>query len=51
MERAKQLISKLSFEECIDAYNQMPKGNKIIDLLFDRMEELDKERFDKWLDS
>ena len=49
MERAKELIKKLNFEECIAAFEKMPKGNPIIDLLFDRMEELDAERFEEWL--
>ena len=49
MERAKELVSKLNFEECIVAFEKMPAGSPIRDLLMDRMEELDAERFDEWL--
>ena len=34
---------------CVTVYNKLPKGNPIIDLVFDRMEEIDVERFDAWL--
>ena len=49
MEKAQKLIGKLNFEECIELYNKLPKGSVMIDLVFDRMEEIDAERFDKWL--
>ena len=49
MEKAKKMISLLSFEECIKLYNSLNSGNKIIDLLFDRMEEIDYERFENFL--
>ena len=38
MERAKALVQKLSFDECIEVFNQLPSGSPIMDLLFDRME-------------
>ena len=50
MQKAKSLIATLNFEDCINLYNKLPKGNPMIDLVFDRMEELDIDRFDAWLD-
>ena len=49
MAKAKTLVSKLDWNGCIEAYNKLPKGNSIIDLVFDRMEEIDAKRFDEWL--
>ena len=49
MERAKALIAKLSFDDCIRLYDQLDRGHPMIDLVFDRMEELDAERFEAWL--
>lgn len=49
LERAKELINKLSFDECIELFNKLDKGNPMIDLVFDRMEEIDPIRFEEWL--
>lgn len=49
MERAKAMVQKLSFDECIEAFNQLPSGSPIMDLLFDRMESLDMKRFEEFL--
>ena len=49
LKRARELVKHLNFDACIEAYNRLPRGNAIIDVVFDRMEELDPERFDKWL--
>lgn len=49
MERAKALVEKLSFDECIEVFNKLPSGSPIIDLLFDRMELLDMKRFEEFL--
>ena len=49
LERAKELLSKLNFEECIKLYDSLEKGNPMIDLIFDRMEEIDPVKFEKWL--
>lgn len=49
MERAKALVQKLSFDECIEVFNQLPSGIPIMDLLFDRMESLDMKRFEEFL--
>lgn len=49
MERAKALVQKLSFDECIEVFNQLPSGSPIMDLLFDRMESLDMKRFEEFL--
>lgn len=46
---AKMKIANLSFEECEEIYDKIEKGNPMIDLLFDRMEEIDEKRFEKWL--
>lgn len=48
-ERAKELLKKLNFEECIDLYDRLEAGNPMIDLVFERMEEIDPIRFDEWL--
>lgn len=49
MAKAKSLIKNLDWDGCVEAYNKLPKGNPIIDLVFDRMEEIDIDRFDAWL--
>ena len=49
MAKAKSLIKNLDWDSCVAVYNKLPKGNPIIDLVFDRMEEIDVERFDAWL--
>ena len=49
-ERIKMLLNKLNFEDCIDLFNRLEKGHPMIDMVFDRMEELDSERFEAWLD-
>lgn len=49
LERARELISKLNFDECIELFNKLDKGNPMIDLVFDRMEEIDPIRFEEWL--
>lgn len=49
MEKAKKIINLLDFEGCLEAYNKLKAGNKMIDLIFDRMEEIDEVRFDKFL--
>lgn len=49
MKKAKDMIEKLDFDGCVKLFNQLPKGNPMIDLVFDRMESLDSERFEEWL--
>ena len=49
MERAKIMIERLDFNGCIELFNQLPSGHPMIDLVFDRMESLDPERFEEWL--
>ena len=49
IKKAKELVEGLSFEECITVFEKLPKGSPIIDVVFDRMEELDAERFENWL--
>ncbi len=49
LEKAKALISKLNFDECIELFNKLDRGNPMIDLVFDRMEEIDPTRFEEWL--
>lgn len=48
-ERAKELLKKLNFEECIVLYDRLEAGNPMIDLVFERMEEIDPIRFEQWL--
>lgn len=47
--KARELLKKLNFDECIELYEKLPAGNHMIDLVFERMEELDPIRFDEWL--
>lgn len=49
MKKAKDMIEKLDFDGCVELFNQLPKGNPMIDLVFDRMESIDPERFEEWL--
>lgn len=49
MEKAQELVNMLDWNGCIDLYNKLPKGDRMIDLVFDRMEEIDAERFENWL--
>ena len=49
MAKAKKKKKNLDWDGCVAVYNKLPKGNPIIDLVFDRMEEIDAKRFDVWL--
>ena len=49
MKKAKDMIEKLDFNGGIELFNQLPSGHPMIDLVFDRMESLDPERFEEWL--
>lgn len=51
MQKAKNLIAGLTFEDCISLFNKLPSGHPMIDLVFDQMEKLDVDRFDAWLDT
>lgn len=49
MEKAKALVEKLSFDDCLKVYNELPSGSPVMDLIFDRMEKLDAKRFEEFL--
>ena len=49
MKKAESMISKLDFEGCEKLFEQLPSGHPMIDLVFDRMESIDSERFEKWI--
>lgn len=49
-QKSKKLIAKLNFEESVKLYNSLPTGHIMIDWLFDHMEKLDEERFERFLD-
>lgn len=49
MKEAKKLIEKLNFSDCGKLFERLPSGHPMIDLVFDRMESIDPERFEKWL--
>jgi len=49
LEYAKKLIEKLNFSDCEKLFERLPSGHPMIDLVFDRMESIDPERFEKWL--
>jgi len=51
LKEASEKISKLSFDECIKLYNNVDPGNPMIDILFDRMDELDSKIFENFLDT
>lgn len=48
-QKSRNLISKLNFDECIELFERLPRGHIMIDWVFDRMEEIDPIRFEKWL--
>ena len=48
-ENVKEQISRLTFDECIKVYELLELQHPIIDFLFERMNELDSDRFDEWL--
>lgn len=47
---AKEKMELLNFEECIILHDRLPKGHVLRNLACDRMEKLDIDRFDLWLD-
>ena len=47
--KIKSLLEKLDFDGCLELFEKLPKGNPMIDYVFDRMEELDPKRFDEFL--
>lgn len=49
MKKAKDMIEKLDFDGYVKLFNQLPSGHPMIDLVFDRMEAIDPERFEEWL--
>lgn len=49
LQKVRELISQLDFDECIKVYELLDVGHPIIDYIFDRMQLLDSERFDAWL--
>lgn len=49
MDKAKVLVEKLSFDDCLKLYEELPSGSPIMDLIFDRMEKLDAKRFEEFL--
>lgn len=48
--RVRAMASVLNFDECLTVYEQLPAGHPFIDLLFERMEQVDAVKFDKFLD-
>lgn len=50
MKKAESMINKLNFEGCEKLFEQLPSGHPMIDLVFDRMENIDPERFEKWIE-
>lgn len=51
MNQASEKISKLNFDECLKLYKSIEPGNPMIDIIFDRMDELDSKRFDNFLNT
>jgi hypothetical protein len=51
LSEAKKKIDLLSFDECVTLFNSVEKGSPMIDLIFDRMELLDSNRFVQFLDN
>lgn len=49
IEAARAKMRYLNFDECIELYERLERGNPVIDVIFERMEELDPERFKRWL--
>ena len=46
--KAKKLLSKLNFEGCIDLLDKLKDTSVMDELIFERMIELDEERFIKF---
>lgn len=49
MEEARGKMQYLNFDECIELYERLDRGNPMISIVFERMEEIDPERFERWL--
>ena len=49
MEMAEKRIQGLNWEECELLFTNLEAGHEMIDLIMDRMEDIDEERFNKWL--
>lgn len=47
--KARRMIEKLDFDGCVELFEKLPSGHPMIDLVFERMETLDAERFENWL--
>lgn len=48
VEKAKQIVEELSFDECKKLYEDVSGVSPIIEIIFNRMEKIDPVRFDKW---
>lgn len=51
IEKSNKLVEILNFEECLEVFEKIPTGSPLAEILFDRMECLDSERFDNFLDN
>lgn len=49
MEEVRPLVAELTWDGCLKLYDELDSRNPIFGLLFDRMEQIDGERFRKWL--
>ena len=47
--KAKELLELLDFEGCVELYNRLPAGHPMIDLVFERMDEIDPAKFEEFL--
>lgn len=50
VKRARELLKALNFDECMGLYNRLDAGSPMMDLLFERMEDIDPVRFERWMD-
>jgi len=50
IEKSEKLVEMLNFEECVKMFELTPTGSPLAEILFDRMEYLDEERFNNFLD-
>ena len=50
VKRARKLLKALNFDECLELYDKLDAGSPMMDLLFERMEDLDPVRFERWMD-
>ena len=50
LERIEGIVGGMDFDTCLEVYYNIPAGHLLMDYIMDRMEELDVERYHRFLD-